>query len=504
VSRTRPVSDASWTRRPLSTCLPVLGALPVHRARACNDAADDATTAGLGPSSRAWAVRQAGAAVAACEEGLRLRADVSVLQELRSALRSPGAGVVAAEASLGGSLLKAVSRRVSTGTPMAVPTMPPPMDTTVFERDTFSRLLCRIYLRYACRLHGPACSEPVPTTPGVVPVHLPPDPNVLASLEAHQRRSGVDHLFAGHEGNRPAAGHGAVVSAQVCGAVSLPAQSSVRLARLAAATHGEIGLAANACPDCRFDPRRHLRATEEGDDGWTADQVALLRANSGIVGQHDSCRLAAFVPGQTCRTVTAYIAAVGLPEERRRYLTPPLEDAPENDSPRRATGSPRFLSQAVSSQRPRQQGTTLSLSPSGMNDEDGRAADYRPCFHVGRCSPEVCRCARVNIPCEKYYGCARVRWVGTAAPDAATASSPSSGALVSTVGGRHAVDDEGWTTAGGSWAGPLSAFSASQSGPAAARGSRLCSRRVWCSCVAPSRCATDDCPCFAVDDATPT
>ena len=161
-------------------------------------------------------------------------------------------------------------------------------------------------------------------------------------------------------------------------------------------------------------------------------------------------------------------------------MTPPREDALENDSPRRATGSPRFLSHAVSSQRPRQQGTRLSLYPSGMNDDDWRAADYRPCFHVGRCSPEVRRCARVNIPCEKYCGCARVRWVGTAAPDAATGYSLSYGALVSTVGGRHVVDDAGRTPAGGSLAGPLSAFSASQSGTAPARGSHLCSRRVWC------------------------
>jgi len=141
LSRTRPDSNASWTSRPLSTCLPVLGALPVHRARACSYAADDATAAGLGPSNRAWAVRQAGAAVAACTGGLRLCADVSVLREIRSSLRSPGAGVVAAEASLGGSLLEAVSRHVSTGTPMAVPTMPTPIATTVLERDTFSRLL---------------------------------------------------------------------------------------------------------------------------------------------------------------------------------------------------------------------------------------------------------------------------------------------------------------------------------------------------------------------------
>jgi len=339
-SGTHPVADCSGTRLSLCTSLPVLGTPAVHRARACHNAAVDATAAGTGPSSRAWAVLQAGAVVAACEKGFRLRADASLLRELRSALRSPGVGAVAAEASLGGSLLDGVARHLSTGTPISVPIVPPRTETTVLERDTFSRLLCRVCLRYACRLHSPPCRERLPTTPGVVPVHFPPDPNALASLQAHARTSGAGHPTAGHEGNSPPAGQGAAVSAQVDVGVSLPSQSAVSRARLAGAIHGAIGVPASACPDCVLDPRRHLRGSSEGNDGWTADQFAFLRAGCSILGEHDSCRLAAFVPGQTCRTVAAYIAAVGLPEERRRFVTPPLEDAPETDSLCRTTSAP--------------------------------------------------------------------------------------------------------------------------------------------------------------------
>ena len=275
-SGTHPVADFSGSRLSLCTSLPVLGAPAVHRARACHNAAFDAAAAGIGPSSRAWAVLQAGAVVAACEEGFRLRADASLLRELRSALRPPGVGAVAAEASLGGSLLDVVARHLSTGTPISAPIVPPRTDTTVLERDTFSRLLCRVCLRYTCRLHGPPCRERLPTTPGVVPVHLPPDPNVLASLQADARTSGAGHPVVGQEGNSPPAGQGAAVSAQVDVGVSFLSQSAVRRARLAGAIHGAIGVAASACPDCVLDPRRHLRGTAEGDDGWTADQVAFL------------------------------------------------------------------------------------------------------------------------------------------------------------------------------------------------------------------------------------
>jgi len=258
-SRTHPVADSAGTRLSFCSSLPVLGAPAVHRDRACHNAAFDAPAAGVGPSSRTWAVLQAGAVVTSCEEGLRLRADASLLREMRSALRSPGVSAVTAEASLGGSLLDVVARRVSTGTPISVPIVPPRMDTTVGERDTFSRLLCRFFLRYACRLHGPPCRERLPSTPGVVLVHLPPNPHVLASLQAHARTSGANHPVAGQDGNLPPAGQGAAVRAQVDVGVSMPSQSAVRRARLAGAINGAIGVAASACPFCTLDPRRHLR-----------------------------------------------------------------------------------------------------------------------------------------------------------------------------------------------------------------------------------------------------
>ena len=131
-SGTHPVGDSSGTRLSLCISLPVLGASAVHRVRACHNAAFDATAAGVGPSSRAWAVIQAGIVVAAYEEGLRLSAVACLLQEVRSALRSPGVDSKAAEASLRGSLLDVVARRVCTKSPISVPIVPPRTDTTIF------------------------------------------------------------------------------------------------------------------------------------------------------------------------------------------------------------------------------------------------------------------------------------------------------------------------------------------------------------------------------------
>jgi len=57
----------------------------------------------------------------------------------------------------------------------------------------------------------------------------------------------------------------------------------------------------------------------------------------------------------------------------------------------------------------------------------------------------------------------------------------------------------GWEVPGSTPAAHFCMSGSSHVASAPAPGSRLCSRRVWCECPAPGRCATDECPCFACD-----
>jgi len=51
--------------------------------------------------------------------------------------------------------------------------------------------------------------------------------------------------------------------------------------------------------------------------------------------------------------------------------------------------------------------------------------DFVPCIHHGKCTAEVCRCARADIPCKTYCGCAR--FAASATPGQAAAMAVESG-----------------------------------------------------------------------------
>jgi len=230
------------------------------------------------------------------------------------------------------------------------------------------------------------------------------------------------------------------------------------------------------------------------------------------------------VPGQTCRSVAAYTHAEGWPDGDCAAVGSPLKDAWDSHDCASRQDESSGLSQAASAQFPRQQGMSASPAAGGSVQDVGRAVDFVLCFHQGRCTVEVCRCVRADITCEKYCGCARLRWVS--ADPALLADQPprpSSGAAAEgTPADGIAVHQEAALPHNGNQSHevvrgrgqeslgmrPAARHLASRSShwsitshwaSIPAPGSRICPRRLWGECAAPARCATDDCPCFASD-----
>ena len=161
--------------------------------------------------------------------------------------------------------------------------------------------------------------------------------------------------------------------------------------------------------------------------------------------------------------------------------------APRADDASAAATTP--LSQAASSQRRHQEGPTTSSSIEGGSQMDDAAVDFIPCFHVGECTERVCRCARAGTPCAKFCGCSHVRWV---APDQSSATATSATAIDGRVG-------SGQQSARASQSTHLTPLDIDWFSTVTAPGSRVCRRLVRCDCLAPGRCATDECPCYGQD-----
>ena len=191
--------------------------------------------------------------------------------------------------------------------------------------------------------------------------------------------------------------------------------------------------------------------------------------------------LLCFVAGKTCRRVAEFLEGPKLSLLCASPVEQPLLDPGlgavgsseatagscagglNEDSDGSATASqcsPAPHCSLCSSRASRQSGTTNSKDDPCAPD---KVHDFAHCFHSRECTEERCRCARTGLACEKTCGCAQYRW---------TAGSPSSAGL----GSAHSIGD---------------------SFPAP--GSRLSGRHIWRACVPPSRCDTDECPCFAVD-----
>ena len=418
-------------------------------------------------------------------------ADVHSLRALSSALRSPGTVTGGQQHSADGTPIVAAATTASASGDVDSGSRQM-MDASTLETDTLSRLLCRVCLRYACRLHSTNPRYPLSAPRRARPVSPPPDPSRAPEVQ----ESSCEEEAAASDSTESSDG-------DVC---SLPPQAAVRRGRRASALHRFIAVAASTCTDCRHSSL--LRpAGEEGCVGadaahWTADHIVLLRLGGGIVGRRNTCWLARFVPGKTCRDVAAYIRAEGWPEGGCAAAVAPLQDAWEphggGDEPAALSG----LSQAAWAHFPRQQG--LSASPGGESSQGiGRAVDFVPCFHQGKCTVEVCRCVRSDIPCEKYCGCARLRWAsaGPTHPPEHAAQSSTAVACSGTPGDGIASEREAAPSNAGSQS-QVDAELALRSwdwGSVPAAGSQFCPRRAWRKCAAPGRCATDDFPCFASD-----
>ena len=158
--------------------------MPAAAYSACLEAGRDVAAAGLPARSRARLVAEKVSAatelapatsrigdVAAVREYLQSACDPAEDERMsrvgsNSASRSSPSGV-RASSSGGGAAAHAVPPTSADGA--VVP------DCTISGRDTFSRLLCRLCLRYACRAHGARQGMELLAPPLTAPRHLPVD-----------------------------------------------------------------------------------------------------------------------------------------------------------------------------------------------------------------------------------------------------------------------------------------------------------------------------------------
>jgi len=511
-------------------------------------AASDALAAGVPPASRAWATREAELLRESHADNDALRADVGALRAVHAALRDPEGPATATGMHCLGVLL---SQDNVDRTDAVYPECQPALDSCGPSREVVMRLLCRTCLRYTCRVHGTHTEKPSSSLPfprraedsrglhasvredpdwvrAVVPVEKRAAFHAASSThrEWYRRvralddddgdvdcvknsscvspavRRGVDVVSVGHPvafGNDGDSARG--VLERLCGGIdslsvndraehapdsdvpvfARPSVSDDRRGRLGRTLHASIATAASGCVECRHDARVKAAMTFDYStvDDWSDAQVALLYLGAAIVGEEDTCLLARFVPGKTCRAVSVYTAAAGWNGRRMSLVQPPDADvdvdAAARDSCTPETGTVAADVRGSLSAHTRPASPPLSLGgffSSGRttdvnSQEDPNAPDkvhdFLPCFHVGACTVERCRCATAELSREKSCWCAR---------DCQAAAGRSASSMATSL----ALIDR-----------------------APASETRHCDRRTWCACVPPSRCATDECPCFSAD-----
>jgi len=262
---------------------------------------------------------------------------------------------------------------------------------------------------------------------------------------------------------------------------SRPSTLDARRGRHARNLHAAIASAASGCLECCHDARVKAAMTYEKPTigGWSEGQVALLHLGADIFGADDTCRLARFVRGKTCRGIADFISTGGWNGRDVSLPQPPDQDV-DVEAPARVCRAPVAAPGAADAhvlQLPDSSQTSPPLSlgelsssgrianASSQEDPDApeKVHDFVPCFHIGACTVERCRCAKANLSCERSCWCAR--------------------GFLKEAGGP--------ASSGGTASALIEATPASES--------RLCDRRTRCACVPPSRCATDECPCFGVD-----
>jgi len=456
-------------------------AVPAAAYPACLEAGRDVAAAGLPARSRAWLVAENVSAAAELAPAASRIGDLAAVREYlqsacdpaedermsrvgsNSASRSSPSGV-SATSSGGGAAAHAVTPTSADGA--VVP------ECSILGRDTFSRLLCRLCLRYACRAQGARHGMELLAPPLTAPRHLPVDHDRMRThMAAGGNLLAPDVLGPARRLFIPGAGPAAAAAAAALDEDMSSGSSAAAVRnRCACVQHKALSVSGGSCVDCRHDVRAHPSIFQCGlgapaESRWTAEQVSLLHAAAEQICRLDTCLLACFVPGRTCRGVALHLDSFGWPP-----AAAPAERAVEEEA-EGVQASRCALAPAAESGTSAHVGDVLSHGDAVMSSlEDAAApekvADYQPCTHSGSCHDDRCSCVRNAFPCEKYCGCSGTRWISGEARGPRGATLALSGA------------------AGGS---------------ETAAGSSLCRRRTWCTCRPPASCSTDDCPFFRVD-----
>lgn len=152
------------------------------------------------------------------------------------------------------------------------------------------------------------------------------------------------------------------------------------------------------CEPCRLRSADALAVAEAMANAravWGSWEEAGLPAAVDLVGT-DACRLALLLgPGLCCGVVASIV---------HRWLRVNGRVNGPAPSPRYADRQPPDADE-MPQHTPSQSDDDLSTS---------RLLPFVPCGHAGACTPERCRCAALNVPCEAACGCGRTRWTWSA------------------------------------------------------------------------------------------
>ena len=114
----------------------------------------------LPPLSRVWALRQAELVRQSHTESDAMRNDAAAVRTLRTVVRGHGGADAAAHLPSVGTLFGA-GHAAPAGASVAGPAVAVAGEGQLPQRGHFIRLLCRVCLRYACRLHGARDGDPL-------------------------------------------------------------------------------------------------------------------------------------------------------------------------------------------------------------------------------------------------------------------------------------------------------------------------------------------------------
>jgi len=152
---------------------------------AASTAGLDAAAAGLSTGECACVSHQAAHVAKHLAPAIAFNRDVAAVREILMVARFPDGGPRAAALPVLGTALTPTGVRASSpatslrGSHRTI--VPLPMDVSVFSRDTFDKLLCRVCLVISCSRHGLVLAEGEGASRWPPPVASPPDPRRVSS-----------------------------------------------------------------------------------------------------------------------------------------------------------------------------------------------------------------------------------------------------------------------------------------------------------------------------------